>query len=71
MHAEEENERSTCVGEEGILQAAALAPVVETGESEDVWTRVKDSVEMVHAFVELGYVALWYSDGAALRKQGS
>ena len=23
-------------GEEGILQAAALAPVVETGESEDV-----------------------------------
>ena len=23
-----------------LLQAAALAPVVETGESEDVWTRV-------------------------------
>jgi hypothetical protein len=28
-------------GEEGLLQAAALAPVVETGESEDVWTRVR------------------------------
>ena len=29
------------VRNEGILQAAALAPVVETGESEDVWTRVR------------------------------
>ena len=29
------------VSEEGILQAAALAPVVETGESEDVGTRVR------------------------------
>ena len=28
-------------GEEDILQAAALAPVVETGESEDVGTRVR------------------------------
>ena len=29
------------VGEEGILQAAALAPVVEIGESEDVVTRAR------------------------------
>ena len=29
------------VGEEGILQAAALAPVVEIGESEDVGTRAR------------------------------
>ena len=29
------------VGEEGILQAAALAPVVEIGESEDVKTRAR------------------------------
>ena len=28
-------------GEEGLLQAAALAPVAETGESEDVGTRVR------------------------------
>ena len=28
-------------GEEGILQAAALAPVAETGESEDVGTRAR------------------------------
>ena len=29
------------VGEEGILQAAALAPVVETGEYEDVEARAR------------------------------
>ena len=33
--------RRRSVGEEGLLQAAALAPVVETGESEDVWTRAR------------------------------
>ena len=33
--------RRRSVGEEGLLQAAALVPVVETGESEDVETRVR------------------------------
>jgi hypothetical protein len=36
-------------GEEGILQAAALAPVAETGESEDVGTLARQ------AFAELRY----------------
>ena len=42
-----------------MLQAAALAPVVETGESEDVRTRhVPDSIVMVQAFAELRYGAV-------------
>ena len=32
---------AAALGEEGLLQAAALAPLVETGESEDVRTRVR------------------------------
>ena len=36
--------RRRSVGEEGLLQAAALAPVVETGESEDVGTRVPETL---------------------------
>ena len=32
---------AAALGEEGLLQAAALAPVVETGESEDVRTRAR------------------------------
>ena len=48
--------RRRSVGEEGILQAAALAPVVRTGESEDVWTRVRPhSIVMVQAFADLRY----------------
>ena len=42
-----------------MLQAAALAPVVETGESEDVWTRVRlhcDSTGL--SFAELRYGAV-------------
>ena len=43
-----------------MLQAAALAPVVETGESEDVWTRVlvSDSIAIVQAFAALRYGAV-------------
>ena len=42
-----------------MLQAAALAPVVETGESEDAWTRVStDSIAIVQAFAELRYGAV-------------
>ena len=36
-------------------EAAALAPVVETGESEDVWTRATDFIAIVQAFEELRY----------------
>jgi hypothetical protein len=58
--------RRRSVGEEGILQAAALAPVVETGESEDVETLVTDSVvvmfgKAVQAFAELRYGVVVYT----------
>ena len=36
-------------------EAAALAPMVETGESEDVGTRVRPHIVMVQAFAELRY----------------
>ena len=36
-----------------MLQAAALAPVVEIGESEDVGTRARPHIVMVQAFAEL------------------
>ena len=50
--------RRRSVGEEGLLQAAALAPVVETGESENVRGLVSDSIAIVQAFAELRYGAV-------------
>jgi len=41
-----------------LCEAAALAPVVETGESEDVWTRVRLHCAIVQAFAELRYGAV-------------
>jgi hypothetical protein len=47
-----------------LLQAAALAPVIETGESEDVWGLVSDSIAIVQAFAELRYGAVRYTHRA-------
>ena len=41
-----------------MLQAAALAPVVETGEYEDVKTRVRLRCDRTQAFAELRYGAV-------------
>ena len=59
------------VSEEGLLQAAALATVVEIGESEDVVTRDRDPIVIIQAFVELRYGVVVHTREKSLKYVGT